>query len=126
VDRWIVEPGAYRLEVAASSRDIRSSVIVEVEGDAVVLPLTMASSIGDVVAHPVAGPIVMEALGGLMGGLSGADSSAASMMPNDEAMEKMMASFPIGRLIGFPGVDVTYEQIEQLLDGANAQLASQT
>ena len=53
-------------------------------------------------------------------------ASAASMMPNDEAMEKMMASFPIGRLIGFPGVDVTYEQIEQLLDGANAQLASQT
>ncbi|KQZ23308.1 glycoside hydrolase family 3 C-terminal domain-containing protein [Microbacterium sp. Root553] len=126
VDRWIVEPGTYRIEVAASSRDIRSSATVEVEGDVVVLPLTMASSIGDVVAHPVAGPIVMEALGGLMGGLSGADSSAASMMPNDEAMEKMMASFPIGRLIGFPGVDVTYEQIEQLLDGANAQVASQT
>ncbi|WP_314093930.1 glycoside hydrolase family 3 C-terminal domain-containing protein [Microbacterium foliorum] len=126
VDRWIVEPGTYRIEVAASSRDIRSSTTVEVEGDVVVLPLTMASSIGDVVAHPVAGPIVMGALGGLMGGLSGADSSAASMMPNDEAMEKMMASFPIGRLIGFPGVDVTYEQIEQLLDGANAQVASQT
>ncbi|MER7447607.1 glycoside hydrolase family 3 C-terminal domain-containing protein [Microbacterium sp. NPDC097977] len=125
VDRWIVEPGTYRIEVAASSRDIRSSTTVEVEGDVVVLPLTMASSIGDVVAHPVAGPIVMGALGGLMGGLSGADSSAASMMPNDEAMEKMMASFPIGRLIGFPGVDVTYEQIEQLLDGANAQVASQ-
>ncbi|KNY07961.1 glycoside hydrolase family 3 C-terminal domain-containing protein [Microbacterium sp. GCS4] len=120
VDRWIVEGGEYTIDVAASSRDIRSSVVAEVEGDTVALPLTLASSIGDVVAHPIAGPIVMQALGDLMGGLTEADSSAASMMPNDEAMQKMMASFPIGRLIGFPGVDVTHEQIEQLLAGANA------
>jgi beta-glucosidase len=55
-----------------------------------------------------------------MGELTGADSSAASMMPNDEAMQKMMASFPIGRLVGFPGIDATYEQIAQLLAAANA------
>ena len=126
VDRWIVESGEYRVEVAASSRDIRSTATVEVEGDVVSLPLTMNSSIGDVMAHPVAGPIVMGALGGFMGELTGADSSAASMMPNDEAMEKMMASFPIGRLIGFPGVDVTHEQVEQLLAGANAGSSPQS
>jgi len=120
VDRWIVEPGAYRVEVAASSRDIRSTSTVDVDGDVVSLPLTMESSIGDVMAHPIAGPIVMGALGGFLGELNGADSSAASMMPNDEAMEKMMASFPIGRLIGFPGIEVTHEQVEQLLAGANA------
>ncbi len=125
VDRWIVESGEYTVEVAASSRDIRSSARVAVDGDAVSLPLTMNSSIGDVMAHPVAGPIVMGALGGFLGELSGADSSAASMMPNDEAMEKMMASFPIGRLIGFPGVDVTHEQVEQLLEGANAGTLTQ-
>ena len=69
--------------------------------------------------HPVAGPIVQQALGGLMGGLGG-DAAAASMMPNDEAMQKMMASFPIGRLAGFPGLPVTFEQIEQLIAAANA------
>ncbi|WP_223627385.1 glycoside hydrolase family 3 C-terminal domain-containing protein [Microbacterium sp. EST19A] len=120
VDRWIVEGGEYAVDIAASSRDIRSSVAVQVDGDKVLIPLTMNSSIGDVVAHPVAGPIVLGALGGFLGELSGADSSAASMMPNDEAMEKMMASFPIGRLIGFPGVDVSHEQVEQLLAAANA------
>ncbi len=120
VDRWIVESGDYTIEAAASSRDIRSSTTIAIDGDRVSLPLTMESSIGDVVAHPVAGPIVMAALGGLMGGLAGADAAAASMMPNDEAMQKMMASFPIGRLIGFPGVDVSYEQIAQLLEAANA------
>jgi beta-glucosidase len=120
VDRWVVEGGEYSVDVAASSRDIRSSASVEIEGDELHVPLTLNSSIGDVVAHPIAGPIVMGALGGFLGELSGADSSAASMMPNDEAMEKMMASFPIGRLIGFPGVDVSHEQVEQLLAAANA------
>ncbi|CAH0211414.1 Thermostable beta-glucosidase B [Microbacterium oxydans] len=120
VDRWVVEGGDYTIDVAASSRDIRSSVSVAVAGDDVQIALTMNSSVGDVLAHPVAGPIVMGALGGFMEELSGADSSAASMIPNDEAMQKMMASFPIGRLVGFPGVDVTYDQVEQLIAAANA------
>ena len=119
VDRWIVEGGAYTVDVAASSRDIRSSVAVDVEGDEVRMPLTMNSSVGDLMSHPVAGPIVQQALGGLMGGLGG-DAAAASMMPNDEAMQKMMASFPIGRLAGFPGLPVSFEQIEQLVSAANA------
>jgi beta-glucosidase len=119
VDRWVVEGGEYTVDVAASSRDIRSTVAGEVSGDDVHQELTMNSSIGDLIAHPIAGPIVQQALGGLMGGLGG-DAAAASMMPNDEAMQKMMASFPIGRLAGFPGLPVNFEQIEQLIAAANA------
>ncbi len=119
VDRWIVEGGEYTVEVAASSRDIRSRVSVEISGDAVHQELTMNSSVGDLMTHPIAGPIVQQALGGLMGGLGG-DAAAASMMPNDEAMQKMMASFPIGRLAGFPGLPVDFAQIEQLIAAANA------
>ncbi len=119
VDRWVVEGGAYTVEVAASSRDIRSRVSVEISGDAVHQELTMNSSVGDLMTHPIAGPIVQQALGGLMGGLGG-DAAAASMMPNDEAMQKMMASFPIGRLAGFPGLPVDFAQIEQLIAAANA------
>ena len=119
VDRWVVEGGVYTVEVGASSRDIRSTVSVDVDGDPVRQELTMNSSVGDLMAHPVAGPIVQQALGGLMGGLGG-DAAAASMMPNDEAVQKMMASFPVGRLAGFPGLPVSFEQIEQLIAMANA------
>ena len=35
-DSWVVEGGDYVVDVAASSRDIRSSATVTVEGDAVV------------------------------------------------------------------------------------------
>ena len=119
VDRWVVEGGEYTVEVAASSRDIRSRVSVEISGDAVHQELTMNSSVGDLMTHPIAGPIVQQALGGLMGGLGG-DAAAAWIMPNDEAMQKMMASFPIGRLAGFPGLPVDFAQIEQLIAAANA------
>ncbi|MCD1571495.1 glycoside hydrolase family 3 C-terminal domain-containing protein [Agromyces mediolanus] len=115
VHRWVVEGGEYLVSVGASSRDLRVEAGVAVEGDAVRLPLTMESSIGDLMGDPVAGPIVAQALGGLFGG-----DPAMAAMADDEGMAKMMASFPIGRLVGFPGIPVTREQIEQLLQAANA------
>ncbi|MBW8762674.1 MAG: glycoside hydrolase family 3 C-terminal domain-containing protein [Microbacterium sp.] len=124
VDRYVVEGGEYTLDVAASSRDIRAALTIAISGDEVHLPLDMNSSIGDVMANPVAGPVMQGALSGFMGDLDGVDAAAASMMPNDDAMQKMMASFPIGRLVGFPGVPVTHEQIEQLLAAANAGVSA--
>ncbi|MFK4730424.1 glycoside hydrolase family 3 C-terminal domain-containing protein [Agromyces mediolanus] len=115
VDRWVVEGGEYLVSVGASSRDLRAEASVAVAGDAVRIPLTMESSIGDLMSDPVAGPIVAQALGGLFG-----DNPGMAAMADDEGMEKMMASFPIGRLVGFPGVPVSHEQIEQLLQAANA------
>jgi beta-glucosidase len=55
----------------------------------------------------------------VFGGGVGMDAAGASMMANDEAMMKMMASFPIGRLAAFPGVPVSYDGIETLIAAAN-------
>lgn len=117
VDGWLVEGGAYRVEVGASSRDIRQVLSVVVDGDAANVPLTMESSIGEILAHPVAGPIVQQAFAG---GDAGDGGTAAALMA-DPSMFKMMASFPIGRLASFPGMPVGREQVEQLLAAANAQ-----
>ena len=107
-DAWVVEGGAYELSIGASSRDLREVVSVEVEGDEVQVPLTMDSSIGELVEHPVAGPIVRQAMGG-----------EGSFMA-DPAMFKMLASFPIGRLSTFPGSPMGRDDVEQLLQAANA------
>ena len=119
LDRWIVEGGDYLIEVGASSRDLRGSVVVRIEGDPVVRPLTMESSVADLLADPVAGPVAREAMAAVFGGGVGMDAAGASMMANDEAMMKMMASFPIGRLAAFPGVPVSYDGIETLIAAAN-------
>ena len=120
-DRWVVEGGEYTVDVAASSRDIRSTVSVPVDGDALTLPLSRTSSMGEVLRHPIAGPVVQAAIAQLMGGL---DESAGSIMPEGVDMSKMMESFPIGR-IGMMGAlsgdgGTSPEMIDGLIAMANA------
>ncbi|MBP2414773.1 beta-glucosidase [Arthrobacter stackebrandtii] len=109
VSGWTVEGGSYTVEVGASSRDIRAAVSADVTGDVIRVPLTVDSSIGEVMAHPVAGPIITAAM-------SGGETSLLA----DPSILKMLASAPIGRMMGFPGSGVEPEQLEQLLAAANA------
>ena len=117
VDRFVVEGGRYRIEVGASSRDIRSAAETEVDGDEVRLPLTPESSVADVLAHPVVGPIVQERFAAMR---ESADGAMDAGIMGDEAIAKMMSSFPIGRMAGFPGMGVDREQVAQLIALANA------
>jgi beta-glucosidase len=103
-DRWLVEGGTYRVEVGASSRDIRVTAEAEVRGDAFGAPLTPQSSVGEAMAHPVIGPTVT-------GMLQGAGLSDDVMI--------MTAAMPLNRLPHQPGSGVTHKQIGQLLDVAN-------
>ncbi|MGW5338950.1 glycoside hydrolase family 3 C-terminal domain-containing protein [Rhodococcus pyridinivorans] len=109
VDSWVVEGGTYSIDIGASSRDIRQTLTVDMTGDAVRIPLTMESSLGELFQNPAAAEIVLQAFGSL-GGEVGVD----------ESVLKMAASMPLGRLAGFaPGVEP--EQIQQLLDIADQQ-----
>ena len=120
LDAWVVEGGDYAVDVAASSRDIRSSVIVPVEGDPVVLPLSRTSSIGEVMAHPVVGEMVQAAIAQMMGGMEGVEA----IMPEGVDASKMMESFPIGRAGMFAAGDsngaINPEMIDGLIAMANA------
>ncbi|APE08394.1 glycosyl hydrolase [Rhodococcus sp. 2G] len=109
VDSWVVEGGTYSIDIGASSRDIRQTLTVDMTGDAVRIPLTMESSLGELFQNPAAAEIVLQAFGSLGGDVG-----------VDESVLKMAASMPLGRLAGFaPGVES--EQIQQLLDVVNQQ-----
>jgi beta-glucosidase len=111
---WVVESGEYLVEVGASSRDIRVHGSVAVDGDRVVIPLSLNSTLGELMADPVAAPLVMQGLAQLMGGGDDAGLNA------DPEMLMMMSSFPIGRFASFAGPDFDPVQIEQLIAAANA------
>ncbi|TFV98123.1 glycoside hydrolase family 3 C-terminal domain-containing protein [Leifsonia flava] len=113
VGQWVVEGGSYTVEVGASSRDIRATSSVEVSGDAVRVTLDLNSSIGELMAHPVASQFILQAMASQGEGFT-------SALMDDPGMFKMMESFPIGRLAGFPGMGIDRDQIEQLLAAANA------
>ncbi len=116
VDRWVVEGGVYAVAVAASSRDIRSSASVTVSGDEVAVPLSRESSMGEVMAHPIAGPIVQAAVAQMMAGMEG----VADIMPEGVDPTAMMASFPFGRISMMAGDAASPEMIDGLIAMANA------
>ncbi|GAA2952026.1 glycoside hydrolase family 3 C-terminal domain-containing protein [Microbacterium schleiferi] len=116
LDGWGVEGGEYAVEVGASSRDIRSSATVTVEGDPVAVPLSRESSLGEVIAHPVVGHMVQAAIQQMMAGMDDLES----VMPEGVSMDKMMMSFPIGRMSMMAGDQVSPEMIDGLIAMANA------
>ncbi|MBS1699686.1 MAG: glycoside hydrolase family 3 C-terminal domain-containing protein [Actinobacteria bacterium] len=118
VDRFVVEGGAYRVEVGASSRDLRDSTAVDVAGDAIVLPVTPESTLAEVFAHPVAGPMIAGAFAAVQEQLGDAGDGIMS----GDAMAKMLGSFPLGRLPAF-GWGVDREGVDRLIAAANAPQA---
>jgi beta-glucosidase len=111
LDRFVLEGGRYVVSVGASSRDLRASAEVEVAGDAVVIPLTLESTMGEVMANPAAAALLASAM-------PASEAPAGDAMGTD--MARMMASIPIERTLSFGDGGATREQLEQLLAAANS------
>jgi beta-glucosidase len=64
--RFVVEGGSYQVSAGASSRDLRATGRVDVAGDALRIPLTLNSTLAEVLADPDAGPRLTAALAAMM------------------------------------------------------------
>lgn len=110
---WSVEGGDYVVEVGASSRDLRGSVTVHLAGDGRAAQLTVDSTLGEWLEHPVGGPILMAALA------QSAEAEGMGAMLADPGMRRMAESIPLIRAASFPGSPVTREQLDQLVAATN-------
>ncbi|MEY9852403.1 beta-glucosidase [Leifsonia sp. EB41] len=110
---WTVEGGDYVVEVGASSRDLRGSAVVTLAGDGRAAPLTVDSTLGEWLSHPVGGPILSAALA------QSAEAQGMGAMLNDPGLRRMAESIPLVRAASFPGSPVTAEQLDQLVAAAN-------
>ena len=86
----------------ARSRDLR-------------IPLTLDSTIAEVLADPAGRALLGEVIGSLMPA-DGADSVEAMGVD----ILALIGSAPVGRMVSFSGGAVTLERLEQLLAAANA------
>jgi beta-glucosidase len=103
---WVVEGGSYAVEVGASSRDLRLATTATFAGDEVRAPLTLDSSVGEVLADEEAAELVRSGLSAVLA---------------DPDMVKLLQSAPIGRILGFPGTGVVPAEIGVLFDRLNAE-----
>ncbi|HTR90801.1 MAG TPA: glycoside hydrolase family 3 C-terminal domain-containing protein [Trebonia sp.] len=112
--RFIVEAGRYEVAVGASSRDLRATGQVDVAGDELRIPLTLNSTLAEVLADPVAGPKLAAGLAAMMPeGDKAADVLGADLL-------SLIGSAPVGRMVSLSSGTITRDQLEQLLADANA------
>jgi beta-glucosidase len=110
VDAWVVEGGAYRVEVGASSRDIRATCTTEITGDEVSVPLSVESSIGEILANPAAAEVLSKIF-------ATADGETPAL---DPAVLEMAASMPLERILSFGNFGIGRDEIQRQLDIVNA------
>lgn len=123
VGRFVVEGGEYEITAGTSSRDLRLTGRVNVAGDVLDIPLTLDSTLAEVAAHPVAGPLLAEKFASVFpapgagadgGGSGGDDALGVSLFD-------LISSAPVGRMVSFSGGSVTREMLQRLLDLANSR-----
>ena len=110
---WIVEGGDYVVSVGASSRDLRGTATVTLAGDGKAVPLSVESTLGEWLSHPVGAQVLGAALA------QTGDAAVAGMLA-DPGLRRMAEGIPLIRAIGFSGNAVSPEQLDQLVAAANA------
>ena len=96
--RWVLEGGAFELRVGASSRDVRLSAVVDLAGEEIAERLDPAVPLAVWLAHPVAGPRLVERL-------------KAGGGYDDHRIRRMREN-PVDRLSRMPGFPVPEDELE--------------
>lgn len=112
--RWAVEGGGYLFAVAASSRDVRASVTLALEGDDTRRPLTADSTLGEWLEDPKGAEVLMAAWAEASTG----DDPAASALADPQVFT-FLASLPLQRLTAFAGDQFDAAAIDRLVAQAN-------
>ncbi|HWJ86295.1 MAG TPA: glycoside hydrolase family 3 C-terminal domain-containing protein [Cellulomonas sp.] len=107
--RWVVEGGAFVVEVGASSRDLRGAVTIDVPGEPTWGPLEAMSTVEEWLAHPVGGPLLQAAI------------TPPAGVEIDETMQAMMLGFPARTLADFGLAGFDRAALDALVEQVTAQ-----
>jgi beta-glucosidase len=114
--RWVVEGGQYHCAVGASSRDLRSTAVVDITGDDARVPLTAESTVAEWFADPRGAELLGQAFAAAM---EGGDGGPVTGLLADPALATFIGSFPLSRMAAFPGNPLTPELLVKLVAAAN-------
>lgn len=107
---WVLGSGAGTIQVGAYSTDLRAAVDLDITGDRRPEPLTAWSTLREALAHPAAGPVVLDAI---------TADPAAGLHPH---VLEMCLDLPLRVISGFNGFDgfaIEPDELPTFLDTAN-------
>ena len=105
---WVIEGGAFSIDVGASSRDLRQSALVEVDPGANELALHPMSTLQEWIDHPVGSAVLREAL------TTSPVGDLSSLVEPSEFL-KVVSSVPLSRMILMVGAGFGPNLIDELL-----------
>ncbi|MCX5497902.1 hypothetical protein OG887_00140 [Streptomyces sp. NBC_00053] len=109
-DTWLVQDADHRVDIGASSRDIRLSATVPVTGDAYADQPDADSAVEVWLAHPVGGPAI-EAL------LRRVQKSMGDAHPKEGSpRHRMVANMRLSQLAGLPIVPLGFDDVQKLVE----------
>ncbi|MGW6467929.1 glycoside hydrolase family 3 C-terminal domain-containing protein [Streptomyces rubiginosohelvolus] len=117
---WRVEGGDHGIEAGSSSRDIRQSAVLPVEGDPSRLTLSGRNTVAEWLAHPVGGPLLMKAFAE---GRAAAGGGPSAM--ENPAIRRFLAGTPLDVIAEFPQSPVRPEEVVALAEQAAVVSGSQ-
>jgi beta-glucosidase len=107
--RWVVAPGDYRIEVCRDASHVVAEAMITLVGDVVAPELSLESTVGDWLAHPVVGPAFTTTMAAGM-----TAEQAAAAQDNQDGL-KMVASMPMRQFLSFTGLGIPDADLEHMI-----------
>ncbi|WP_345800500.1 glycoside hydrolase family 3 C-terminal domain-containing protein [Microbacterium sp. AZCO] len=108
-DDWVVASGDYTVQVCADAETVLREQVVPLTGDSIVRELSMESSVGDWIAHPVVGPALMA---GMASSMTPEQKQQAEQNPDGL---RMVESMPMQQFLAFTNGAIPPEALDQLI-----------
>ncbi len=103
--RWLVAPGNYSIEIATDALTVLHSAPIALDGDRVIVPVTMDTPLSTWFDHPLVGTRVKEVLG----------LGAVEVSPEHLAM---MASMTMRQFVAISGLPIATTALEELISAS--------
>ncbi|MGI5156571.1 glycoside hydrolase family 3 C-terminal domain-containing protein [Microbispora sp. CA-102843] len=105
--RWVVAPGDYTIQIGENASSVVAETTIRLGGDAAVPVVSLDSTLGEWLSHPLAGPALLRVLTG-----------GKSERPEEDDANglRMASSMPMGRFLTFAGIDIPHATLRELVE----------
>jgi beta-glucosidase len=109
---WVVAPGEYRVQIGADAHHVLDEAAITLTGDKGLTPLTLESTVGDWLDHPIAGPALLERMNERLRDLTPEEAELAAQHPDGM---RMAAALTMGKFISFTGDTFPADFLDDLI-----------